>query len=48
MKFNITAVIFWLLGAGIGYLIHGDRGALVGAMLCLSISFGLELLYPIK
>ncbi len=39
MKLNPTAVVFWALGTGVGYLVGSDvRSAVIGLCVALAIS----------
>lgn len=38
MNWNPNAVLFWAVGAGIGYLVNGWHGALAGFVVTGSLS----------
>jgi hypothetical protein len=39
MRFNPNAIMFWLIGACIGFLCSGITGAVTGLLICLIIGF---------
>ena len=41
---NPTALVFWALLTGVGYLFSGWHGALVGLLIGLAVSFLADLL----
>jgi mannitol-specific phosphotransferase system IIBC component len=40
-RLNPTAIAFWICGTTTGYLVHGNRGALIG----LAITTGVSILW---
>ena len=44
MKLNPFAIVFWVFCALIGYLIDADKGAVIGAVSAMSVSFALDLI----
>lgn len=38
MNLNPNALVLWLIGACIGWLLNGGTGAVVGLLVCLVIS----------
>lgn len=41
---NPSAIVFWCIGGGAGYLLSGVHGAIFGIVMTMTISFVLDII----